>query len=59
MKIQLRNLVYRQATAKCFICSESRMDSYIGRPDLMLLRCVHTGEKCDFSNLYNDQIFKI
>jgi len=59
MKIQLRNLVYRQATAKCFICSESRMDSYTGRPDLMLLRCVHTGEKWDFSNLYNDQIFKI
>lgn len=59
MKIQLRNLVYRQAISKCFICSASRMDSGLGRPDLMLLRCVHTGEKCDFSNLYNNQIFKL
>lgn len=59
MKIQLRNLIYKQATEKCFICSASRMDSYIGRPDLMLLRCVDTCEKCDFSNLYNDKIFKL
>lgn len=59
MKIQLRNLIYRQATTKCFICSESRMDSNIGRLDLFLLRCVDTCKKCDFSNLYNDKIFKL
>jgi hypothetical protein len=60
MKIQLRNLVYRTASSKCFICSESRMDSGLGRPPyLMLLRCIHTGEKCDFGNLYNDKIFKL
>lgn len=58
MKIQLRNLTYRAATAKCFICSASRMYSYIGRPEWML-RCVDTCKKCDFSNLYNDQIFKL
>lgn len=59
MKMQLRNLVYRQATRQCFICSVSRMDSGLGRPDLMLLRCIHTGEKCVFSNLFNDKIFKL
>lgn len=59
MKIQLRNLTYRIATAKCFICNASRMDSHIGSPDWMLLRCVDTCEKCDFSNLYNDKIFTL
>lgn len=59
MKIQLRNLVYRQAIAKCFICSESRMDGGgLGGPNL-ILRCVHTGEKCDLKNLYNDKIFNL
>lgn len=59
MKIYLRNLTYRQAIAKCFICSASRLDSNIERPDWMLLRCVDVCEKCDFSNLYNDEIFKL
>jgi sulfur relay (sulfurtransferase) DsrF/TusC family protein len=59
MKIQSRNLVYRQATKQCFICSASLMDIGLNRPDLMLLRCVDTSEKCDFSNLYNDKIFKL
>lgn len=59
MKFQVRNLVYRQATRQCFICSASRMDSGLGRPDLMLLRCVDTDEKCVFSNLYNNKVFKL
>lgn len=59
MKMQLRNLVYRQAIRQCFICSASRMDIGLSRPDLMLLRCVDTSEKCDFSNSYNDKIFKL
>lgn len=58
MKVQVRNLTYRITTAKCFICSASRLDSNIG-PDWMLLRCVDTCKKCDFSNLYNNNIFKL
>lgn len=59
MKVQLRNLIYRQAIAKCFICSASRIDSGLSRPDFMLLRCINTCEKCDFSNLYNNKIFNL
>ena len=59
MKMQLRNLVYRQAIRQCFICSASLIDRGLGRPDLILLRCVDTDGKCDFSNLYNDKIFKL
>jgi hypothetical protein len=59
MKIQSRNLVYRQATKQCFICSTSLLNTGLSRPDLMLLRCADTSKKCDFSNLYNDKIFKL
>lgn len=58
MKLQVRNLVYRAATSKCFICSASRMDSGLERP-IYALRCTDTSKKCDFSNLYNDKIFKL
>lgn len=59
MKVQVRNLTYRKATAKCFICSASRLDFDIGRLNWILLRCVDTSEKCNFSNLYNNNIFKL
>ena len=59
MKLQVRNLVYRSAISKCFICSASRMNSGLERPTFMLLRCVDTCNKCNFSNLYNDKIFKL
>ena len=59
MKVQFRNLIYRQAIAKCFMCRKSRIDSRIGEPNLRLLRCVDVCKKCDFSNLYNDKIFNL
>jgi hypothetical protein len=58
MKIQLRNMVYRKIMPKCFICNVSRFGS-IPSMSLILLRCTHTGEKCDFSNLFNDKIFRL
>lgn len=59
MKVQLRNLVYRKATVECFMCNASRLDSGLGRANSILLRCRNISEKCDFSNLYNDKIFKL
>ena len=58
MKIQSQNVVYRKITSKCFICSASRFYQ-IPRVSLMLVRCAGTKEKCDFSNLFNDKIFKL
>lgn len=59
MKVQSRNLVYRKALVKCFMCNASRLDSRLGSPNLILLRCINTSEKCDLKNLYNDKIFKL
>ena len=59
MKLQMRNLVYRAATSKCFICRASYMDSGLERPIYYALRCTDTSKKCDFSNLFNDKIFKL
>lgn len=58
MKIQSQNMVYRKITSKCFICSASRFDS-IPSMSLMVVRCTDTEEKCDFSNLFTDKIFKL
>jgi hypothetical protein len=58
MKIQSQNTVYRKITFKCFICGASRFDS-IPNMSLMAVRCTRAGEKCDFSNLFNDRIFKL
>lgn len=58
MKIQSQNMVYRKITSKCFICSASRFGS-IPSMSLMVVRCIDTEEKCNFSNLFNDQIFKL
>lgn len=58
MKIQSQNMVYRQITSKCFICSASRF-GYIPSVNLMLARCADTEEKCYFSNSFNDIIFKL
>lgn len=43
---------------KCFICSVSRF-GFIPSMSLMVMRCTNISEKCDFSNLYNDKIFKL
>jgi hypothetical protein len=58
MKIQSRNLVYRQATAGCFICNKSRFGSILNKPQLFI-RCKDYESKCPISNLYNDKIFKL
>ena len=58
MKIQSRNLVYRKATAECFICNKSRFRSILNKPS-MFMRCRDYENKCPISNLYNDKIFKL
>jgi hypothetical protein len=58
MKVQSQNAIYRKITSKCFICSASRFGS-IPSMSLMVMRCTDISEKCDFSNLYNDKIFRL
>jgi hypothetical protein len=58
MKIQLQNTVCRKITPKCFICRAVRFGS-IPSMSLIVVRCTNTEEKCDYSNLYNDKIFKL
>ena len=58
MKIQSRNLVYRKATAECFICNKSRFERILNKP-YMFIRCRDYESKCYNSNLYNDKIFKL
>lgn len=58
MKLQSKNIVYRKATAKCFICNKSRFGT-IPTTSQMFIRCRDYESKCPISNLYNDKIFKL
>lgn len=56
MKAQLHNRVYTE-TLECFMCNEPII-CYSTITGLMLVRCT-SRKKCNLSNLYNDQIFKL
>lgn len=58
MKIQSRNMVYRNVTAGCFTCNKSRFGT-IPNTFQMFLQCRDYENKCPNSNLYNDKIFKL
>lgn len=58
MKLQSKNIIYRIATAKCFICSKSQFGD-VRLPPHMFLRCRDYESKCPISNLFNNNIFKL
>lgn len=58
MKLQSKNIVYRKATAECFICNKSRFGT-VRTTSQMFIRCRDYESKCPISKLFNNNIFKL